>query len=342
MPTNSAQRLDLSAPARAAAPDPSSVPRKVKRRASGGRSGAASSMMYRRKIIPWLIGPAIAFELLVYVVPILAGFYTSTIRVGVSTLHNWFGAPFVGLGNFKVVLGTPDIVQPLVHSFLISLEYTAAVVALSLLLGFLAVVLVRSLPKGARFFNFTYLLPFGIPAYAGALTWQFIFQPNGTVNSLLSALHLPGAMAHWMTGNNAFWAMVIATTWRTWPFVFLMLMAPAQSIGNEVVEALRLDGGGRWHEMIHITLPHVRTAMVTVSLILFFWTFNDFSTPYVFFGQIPPVQADLFPLHVYSTSFANGSYSVGTAMTILAVVALLIFGVPYSKMSGLLKGQKNA
>jgi len=89
-----------------------------------------------------------------------------------------------------------------------------------------------------------------------------------------------------MTGNNAFWGMVIATTWRTWPFVFLMLMAATQSISQEVLEALRIDGGSRWHEATHITLRHVRPTLVTLSLILFFWTFNDFSTPYVFFGQI--------------------------------------------------------
>jgi len=298
--------------------------------------------MYRRKIIPWLVGPAIVFELLVYALPIITGIYTSTIRVGYSTLSNWFGAPFVGTSNFRLIVDTPAIYNPLLHSFFLSVEYTAAVVLLSLLLGFTAVVFVRTLPRGGRFFNVTFLLPFGIPAYAGALTWQFIFQAKGTANSLLSTLHLPGATSLWMTGNNAFWGMVIATTWRTWPFVFLMLMAATQSISQEVLEALRIDGGSRWDEAMRITLPHVRPTLVTLSLILFFWTFNDFSTPYVFFGQIPPVSADLFPLHVYSNSFENGSYSLGAAMTILAVVALLIVGVPYSRLSGLWGRDKDA
>jgi multiple sugar transport system permease protein len=298
--------------------------------------------MYRRRVIPWLIGPAVAFEILVYVLPIAAGIYTSTISVQASTVSDWLGAPFLGLGNFRLIVGTPAIFDPLLHSFFLSVEYTAAVVVLSLLLGFAAVVFVRTLLKGGRFFNVAYLLPFGIPAYAGALTWQFIFQAHGTANSLLAALHLPGATTLWMTGSNAFWGMVVATTWRTWPFVFLMLMAATQSISHEVVEALRVDGGRRWAEARYIVLPHVRPTLVTVSLILFFWTFNDFSTPYVFFGQIPPAAADLFPLHVYSNSFVNGSYSIGAAMTILAVSALLIAGIPYSRASGLLRGRGNA
>jgi len=104
------------------------------------------------------------------------------------------------------------------------------------------VVLGSHAAKGRRFFNVTFLLPFGIPAYAGGLTWQFIFQAKGTANSLLSTLHLPGATSLWMTGNNAFLGNGHRHHLANVAFVFLMLMAATQSISQEVLEALRIDG----------------------------------------------------------------------------------------------------
>ena len=57
-------------------------------------------------------------------------------------------------------------------------------------------------------------------------------------------------------------------------------------------------------------LPHVPAPVGVLSLLLFVWTFNDFVTPFVFFGQIPPVAGNLFPLNVYTTTFVAFAYSV--------------------------------
>lgn len=311
-----------------------------------GRAGSIRRLQhpaYRRKVIIWLVGPAVVLQLLVYALPVLAGVYTSFTSVNFSTLRTWLSAPFVGVRNYQLVLSTSAIAGPLLRSFILSMIYVTIVVACSLVLATVAVVLVRTLTGWvARVLQTLYILPFTIPIFAGVLTWDFVFQGKGAATTFFASdLHLASTGTLWLDGSNAFWAMVIATIWRSWPFAFLMLLAASQEIPGELYEAVRIDGGGRWAEARSITMPYLRPTLTTLSMILFLWTFNDFTTPYVFFGSIPPKDADLFPLHVYTSSFVNADYSVGSAMTIVAVLVLLLVAVPYGRTTKIF-GERSA
>ena len=284
---------------------------------------------YRKRVVWALLLPAILCEVAVYLAPIATGTFTSFTRVNQFTIRNWFDAPFVGIANYTAVLGSSVIAGPVIHSFLVSVGYVACVVTISLFIGFVATVLVRSL-RSARFFQVFFIIPYAIPVYAGVLAWDFAFQGDGAVKALL------GTDTLWLQGNHAFIAMVVAAVWRTWPFVFLMMLAATANIPSELFEALQADGGGRWAETRHIIFPHVRSQLGVLALLLSIWTFNDFVTPFVFFGQVPPPTADLFPINVYVTTFISFAYSIGAAITLMAVILLSVFIVfPYMRMTRL-------
>lgn len=113
---------------------------------------------YRRRVLWYLMAPAVLCEALVYVVPILVGVFTSFTKVNQFTIRDWFRAPFIGFDNFKLIFGSPAIGGPILRSLLLSLGYVVAVVAVSLFLGFVATVFVRSLRRG-RFFQIFFVLP---------------------------------------------------------------------------------------------------------------------------------------------------------------------------------------
>jgi multiple sugar transport system permease protein len=58
-------------------------------------------------------------------------------------------------------------------------------------------------------------------------------------------------------------------------------------------------------------------------LVLFLWTFNDFTTPYTLFGKSAPRQADLISMHIYQNSFVNWNFGTGSAMSVLLLLFLL-------------------
>jgi multiple sugar transport system permease protein len=59
-------------------------------------------------------------------------------------------------------------------------------------------------------------------------------------------------------------------------------------------------------------------------LVLFLWTFNDFTTPYTLFGDTPPQQADLISIHIYQTSFTTWNFGTGSAMSVILLLLLLV------------------
>ena len=56
---------------------------------------------------------------------------------------------------------------------------------------------------------------------------------------------------------------------------------------------------------------------------LFLWTFNDFNTPYVLFGNGQPPGGDLISFHIYNASFLTWNFGIGSAMSVLLLLFLL-------------------
>ena len=129
----------------------------------------------------------------------------------------------------------------------------------------------------------------------GVIAWKFMLQKdNGALNHLIfDNLGLPGDKPFWLIGDNAFAAVVIVAIWRLWPFAFLMLMAGLQSVPADVYEAASVDGAKPLRQWWNITLPMLRPVNMSLVLVMFLWTFNDFNTPFVLFGGSQPPAGDL-------------------------------------------------
>ena len=57
---------------------------------------------------------------------------------------------------------------------------------------------------------------------------------------------------------------------------------------------------------------------------LFLWTFNDFNVPYILFSSSVPPSADLLAIHIYNASFLTWNFGLGSAMSVLLLVFLLV------------------
>ncbi|MEN2737186.1 sugar ABC transporter permease [Microbacterium sp. X-17] len=274
-----------------------------------------------------LLAPAILFELLIHVIPMLTGIWISFLQLTKFFIANWSEAPFVGLKNYQVALDfNTSIGAGLLTSFLITCSFTILVVGLSWALGMAAAVALQGRFRGRGFFRTLFLVPYALPLYAGIITWKFMLQKDtGAVNHFLfDNLGLPGQKPFWLIGDNAFWSIVIVAIWRLWPFAFLMLMAGLQSIPDEVYEASAVDGAKPFRQWRSITLPMLRPVNAVLLLVMFLWTFNDFNTPYVLFGNAQPAAGDLISFHIYNASFLTWNFGSGAAMSVLLLIFLLI------------------
>ena len=130
------------------------------------------------------------------------------------------------------------------------------------------------------------------------------------------------------------------------PFgIYLCRVYALSAVPQETLEAARIDGAGEWRIFRMIVLPLMVPGMVTVFLLHFIGTWNNFLLPYIMLSD-----QDLYPLTVgLFTLLSKGSgspalYSVaitGAAISIIPLVALVLSLQRYWRLdlvSGGLKG----
>jgi multiple sugar transport system permease protein len=241
-------------------------------------------------------------------------------------LSNWSAAPFAGASNYAIAVNLHGATgQALLHSFWVTLLYTLLVLVISWTFGMVAAVLTQRAFRGRGIVRTVFLIPFALPVFASVITWNFMLQQDtGMVNQALMALHLVHTPPFWLIGPNSFYSLVIVAVWRNWPFAFLILTAGMQSVPLDLYEAAALDGTGVIGQVRHVTLPLLRPVNRVLLLVLFLWTFNDFTTPFTLFGSAPPTQADIISIHIYENSFVSWNFGTGSAMSVLLLAFLLL------------------
>jgi multiple sugar transport system permease protein len=312
---------------------------RVRRRRRRGR------WLSRGRLPYLLILPAICFELLVHILPLLAGVGMSFLGLSQFFVRNWTAAPVTGLRNYRIALdfGGP-IGSGLLHSFAITAAYTLVVIGLSYAMGLAGALLVNSEFRGRSWFRTLFLIPYALPVYVAVIAWSFMLdRDNGALNTLLvNDLHVVHNRPFWLLGTNAFWSIVMTTVWRLWPFAFLMILAGLQNVPRELYEAAALDGATARRQLRYITLPLLKPVTGVLLLVMFLWTFNEFNTPYVLFGQSPPSSADLISLHIYVNSFIDLNFGLGAAMSVLLLLFLMVTTLVYLRVVRIGRSVANA
>jgi multiple sugar transport system permease protein len=284
------------------------------------------------RALPYLlIAPALLFELLVHIIPMLTGVVISFLRLNQFYLRHWLRAPFAGLANYQLSVNfSSQIGWDLLRSAGVTVGYSLVVVTFSWLLGIFGATLLQHSMRGRPALRTLFLIPYALPVFTSVIVWKFMLhQDTGLVNHVLEQLHLGSGKHFWLLGNSAFFSMALVGIWRLWPFALLTLMAGMQSIPYDLYEAAEVDGANRWQQFRRLTLPMLRPVNQVLVLVLFLWTFNDFNVPYTLFASSTPASADLVSVHVKQSAFITWNFGLGSAMSVLLLLFLLVVTVGY-------------
>ncbi|NEA34278.1 sugar ABC transporter permease [Streptomyces sp. SID13031] len=310
---------------------PAATAPKPSRRGLDRRPGLSRRLPYL------LLAPAVLLELLIHIVPMLVGIWMSFVKLTKFFIANWSAAPWAGFNNYRVAVDFHDAVgEGLLKSFGVTIAFSLITLALAWCLGMAAAVALQPPFKGRSAVRTLFLVPYALPAYAGILTWNFMLQRDtGAVNHVIvDNLGLTSDRPFWLIGSNALVSLITVAVWKLWPFAFLTLMAGLQSIPRDVYEAAAVDGAGTVRQWRNITLPALRPVNLVLVLVLFLWTFSDFNTPYVLFGNAQPPAGDLITFHIYNASFLTWNFGSGAAMSVLLLIFLMIITGAYLIVTG--------
>ncbi len=186
---------------------------------------------------------------------------------------------------------------------------------------------------GRTFMRTLILLPYITPDSVAYNVWRFIFQSRiGILNRYLVEWGLVSEPPIWLIGPPAFWAVIIASIWKGWPFAALILLAALQKIPLELYEAAKVDGATSWQQFKWITMPQLRSVSVTLLLMSMLWNFNAFNQFFVMLGRDPGVAAEVPSTLILREAFTNFQYGIGSALSIILMLILLAITIIYLRV----------
>ena len=249
------------------------------------------------------------------------------------SLHDWDyllpGKPFVGLDNYQALF---DANSAVFDFFWQSMQATGIFTVLSvpLLIAVplvIALLLNRSFP-GRTFFRAVYFAPYVLGVAVIGVLWRFVLDPNlGAVNALLGAIGLP-ADTPWTTDLPWAWiSLVGVTVWWTLGFNAVIYLAGLQDIPRELYEAARIDGGGKWAEFRHVTLPGLRPVLLFVVINTILASSNMFGQAYLITQGAPGVETRTAIMYIAQTGLRDFKMGSAAAMSYLLTLVLLIISM---------------
>jgi multiple sugar transport system permease protein len=229
-----------------------------------------------------LLSPTLLVLAVVVLFPIISALRESLFQSGQRLDANGFivkGSTFVGLDNYLDIF-RGETGHRFWNAFYNTTFFTVVCVVLETVLGVAMALVMAKAFKGRGIVRASILVPWAIPTVISALLWKWIFQADGVANTLL------GSQVLWSTeGWQSKLSVVVADTWKTAPFIGLLVLAGLQTIPAEVYEAAKVDGANAWKTFTRITLPLVKPALLVAVLFRILDTLRIFDLPFVLVGQ---------------------------------------------------------
>ncbi|MFP8958366.1 carbohydrate ABC transporter permease [Natrialbaceae archaeon A-CW3] len=265
-----------------------------------------------------LILPSVLLVAITLVYPLLYNFYLSFTDVPLTPAES---PEWVGLQNYIDLVTDPMFLVALRNTFIFTLfsDIGATLLGLGVALLFTREFYGRRLARGLV------LLPYVAPLIASAFVWRWIWDPAYGIGPYLFA-DLLGLYSSSHDLRNSLSMVIVFESWRYFPFAFLLILARLQSIPQDLYEAAKVDGAGRWARFRDITLPELKYVIATVFLIRWIWNFNVFADVWLFTRDVP-----VLGVFVYQTGFNQFEQGIAAATSMIMLVFLMLFVLVYVK-----------
>jgi len=262
-----------------------------------------------------LIAPAIFLICSLLVYPVAYGVWLSFFKK-----HSFFPEQrFVGLANYLYLLKDSEFWMSVWYGTV----YSVSTIALQIIVGVLAALILNETFKGRNFVRGVILFPYVIPTVVAIILWKWLLNNQfGLVNYLLMAIGIVEDPLSWMGKDHIMTSLIIISVWEFFPFVVLSVLARMQSIPPVLYEAAKVDGAGTFSRFVHVTLPQLRNVLFVVVLLRSIWMFTKFDTVWLLSqGGGAEKYIRTLPVYAYMRTFMY--YQAGLGSTL----AVIMFGI---------------
>jgi multiple sugar transport system permease protein len=195
------------------------------------------------------------------------------------------------------------------------------------LLGFaLAWTLRSARPWLRRLVEGLVLLSWILPGVVVAYLWIAVLdRTGGTLNAMLGTPGMAWLLEYPMA------CLIIFNTWRGTAFSMMLYGSALAAVPPSQLETARLVGAGRLQMVRDVVFPHIRGHVLTNTLLISLWTFNDF-TPFLLTAGGPNHRSETLPIFIYQQAIGgegNGRLGYASAISLLLLLVNLVVALVY-------------
>lgn len=293
------------------------------------KAGKKSKLLKRRQwqinLWCWLfLAPAVFLYVMFQGYPIFMGFFYS--------LLDWSGlssnAVLVGLDNYKELLKDPLFFNAIKNTFLYILMTVPLLLTFSLGLAYLFNSILK---KCVTLYRTVFFLPVITTTSIVGIIMMFIFGGTGAVNQLLALFGVNGV--NWL-GNKDTALLVVALVgcWKDVGTYMIYWLAALQSVPQDVYEAARIDGAGRWKTFSRVVFPIILPIGGVIAVLCVISSLKVFDLVQTMTNGGPFYATDVAATFVYRTAYAgsNGMPRLGYASAAAIVFGLIVIVIGVS------------
>lgn len=211
------------------------------------------------------------------------------------------------------------------RSLLLTLWIAGVSTAVSTLFALIAALTLRRAFRGRHIAAFIFQSNLPIPHLVGAIGILFLFSQSGflaRLGYLAGLIQVPADFPALVFDPYAL-GIILEYVWKSSVFMGIILLAALQSIGEAYEDVARTLGANRWQRFRYVTLPLIRSGILSASILVFAFTFGAFEVP-LLLGARYPSALPVLAYRLYTDVDLNARPE---AMALSVVIAAIITGL---------------
>ncbi len=259
-----------------------------------------------------LVMPLLVIYVVFFIIPVIQSLFFSFTNFNGLKLD----VRFIGPRNYQVAFTDEEFWKTLVNTFLIAIGVTLLQNGLALVF---AMGLNRSF-KGRGLVRTLVFAPCMLAPVVVAYLWQFIYSPEGLINTLT------GLDVVWLANKKfALACVIIAHSWIWVGYSATIFLADMQGISTDIMEAADMDGCGPWQRFKGIVWPMIAVSTTVNISLSFMGSLKIFDLVYAMTGGGPNGATETMGTYVMKKMGAN-LHGYASGLTIIMTILIVISG----------------
>ena len=146
-----------------------------------------------------------------------------------------------------------------------------------------------------------------------SLSYQLLNTNDGIISMVVRGI--TGSKFDVLSQGKYFWGLIVGQDiWKETGYGTIIFLAALAGVDQNLYEAARVDGAGRWRLMWHITLPAIKGTIIMMLILRVGSLLNTgYEQIFLMRNDLNIAYADVFDTYIYTKGIQNGRYSFSAA-----------------------------